>query len=83
LALIALTIAGIVNGFQFVDGLGFISHTVETGITAQQNWFVGETKYCSSFPTPPEFASPDSPAGFALNSVRCDDGPSHQVKIAF
>jgi hypothetical protein len=38
------------NGFGDLDDLGWISHETETTITAQQNWFVGESKFCTSTP---------------------------------
>jgi hypothetical protein len=37
--------------FVYGDSFGFESHMVETTITAQQNWLVGESKFCGTVPT--------------------------------
>ena len=58
-----------------------IPHRTESLITAQGNWFVGESKSCSSVP----FTAPSEgkETGYALSSIACDDGPVRQVKIRF
>ena len=67
------------------DGIvpdGYAQHTVETSISVQQNWFVGETKECSSFPLPEIEASRlGKEWGYVAASINCDDGPMHTVTV--
>ena len=63
---------------------GYAQHSVETSISAQQNWFVGETKECSSFPLrDPEAYRLGEEPGYMTASVHCDDGPVHTVTVSF
>ena len=73
--LIALCVLGfaIFCGYQYLESVGYISHNVETVITAQGNWFVGESKECTS---PIVGANP-------FTYISCDGGPEHKVKIQF
>ncbi len=80
--LVVVTIATFVGlGYNWLDGEGLTSHQEESTITAQGNWLVGESKYCSSFP----LASPieGKKTGYALSYLGCDDGPAHRIKIRF
>jgi hypothetical protein len=67
-----------------VDATGYISHTVQSAITARSNWLVGETKYCVSNPLDPGAASlAERKTGYAFLRVQCDDGPEHNIEIKF
>jgi hypothetical protein len=81
LFLLLLGIGGALNGFDYLDSIGWISHETEAGITAQQTWFVGESKSCTSS----TYVAPlgDKPLGYALDAIECDSGPVHQVNIKF
>jgi hypothetical protein len=63
---------------------GYIRHSVETSISVQDNWIVGETKACKSYPLIPEIAShlnhPTEP-GYAAAPFNCDNGPTHTVTV--
>jgi hypothetical protein len=54
----------------------YIPHTVETSISAQSNWLVGEMKDCYSEPLDPAsaFLLHREP-GYVAESFNCDDGP--------
>jgi hypothetical protein len=62
-------------GYLFLDSFGWVSHEVDSAISAESNWFVGESKECSTFTL--------DKTGFALANVNCDNGPMHSVKIKF
>ena len=70
--ILCVLVAAIYAGYQWLESVGYISHSVETVVTAQGKWFVGETKVCTS-------AIKESPFAY----VSCDDGPEHKVKITF
>jgi hypothetical protein len=63
---------------------GYSRHSVETSISVQDNWIVGETKACKSYPLIPEIArhlnDPKGPS-YAAASFHCDDGPLHTVTV--
>jgi hypothetical protein len=63
------------------DDLGFNSHDAEVMVTAQQNWFVGESKQCASVPMPK--ADDHHRFGYALTDLQCDDGAPHLMKVTF
>lgn len=63
------------GGYQNADSAGWISHHEDSLITAQDNWFVGESKDCTSYPHKPE--------GDATLRVHCDSGPEHHVNVTF
>lgn len=67
-------------GFNQVDKWDPDSHDAESTITAQANWILGESKYCTSLP---EAATDKHEAGYAFEFANCDEGPSHLVKITF
>jgi hypothetical protein len=72
------------GGYQGLDSVGWIPHTQESVIIAQANWFVGESKDCTSFPLDAQSAkSTNKPTGFTVSQVNCDGGPEHGVKITF
>ena len=80
--LVFLVIIGLLAAFSQMDTSGMIPHTQDSSITAQGNWFVGESKECYSYPLIASLAT-GQPYGYALNRVNCDDGPLHNVNIKF
>ena len=68
--------------YQKIDALGWVRHSVDSTITAQTNWLIGESKGCYTYPIlvdPPK----GEKIGYALGQVNCDNGPLHDMKIAF
>jgi hypothetical protein len=69
------------------DGImpdGYMRHSVETSISVDKDWIVGETKECKSYPLIPAIAShlnDPKEAGYAAASFHCDDGPTHMVTV--
>jgi len=60
---------------------GYVPHSVETAISVDEHWIVGETKVCKSYPYIPQSASFFRKGiGYAADSFNCDDGPMHVVK---
>lgn len=84
-----LVMLGIIAGICYwiytgIDSEGWMQHSEESSITAQGNWFVGESKDCISYPLDDKTAQVMSkPPGYALSKIGCDDGPEHSVPIAF
>jgi len=71
-------------GYTALDSAGWISHREDSVITAKENWFVGESKDCTSYPLDPNSAkSVRKPRGYAILRLSCDDGPEHNVPITF
>jgi hypothetical protein len=67
-----------------IDSAGWMQHSEESTITAQGNWFVGESKDCISYPLGPKTAQEmGKPKGYAPSKISCDDGPEHSVQITF
>jgi uncharacterized membrane protein len=63
---------------------GYSRHSVETSISAQENWFVGEIKDCYSSPLISEIANHlnnRKEPGYVASSINCDDGPKHMVTV--
>jgi hypothetical protein len=62
---------------SLLDSYGLMSHEVESTITAEPNWLVGEIKTCYSF----------DPEGVTLGRIDCDTGHSgvsdRRMKITF
>jgi len=80
--LLLLAIAGgVMGGYEYLDKIGLIKHTVETNVTAQGNWFVGESKPCMTRPYTQAFA--EKKRGYAVEYFNCDDGPPHSVSVEF
>lgn len=70
--------------YSGLDSAGWISHTEETVITAQDNWLVGENKACVSIPLDSESARlTNKDFGYAFSKIECDDGPTHDMKVTF
>jgi hypothetical protein len=66
------------------DSFGWIPHRVDSAITAEENWFVGETKECISDSLDEQTAKAwNKPVGSVVEHVNCDDGPEHHVRITF
>ncbi|MDE3149125.1 MAG: hypothetical protein KGL37_06605, partial [Acidobacteriota bacterium] len=67
-----------------IDSSGYISHKVESTITAQSGWMVGESKSCMSIPLDAQIARAVGKApGYALFYVKCDDGPERKIQVTF
>lgn len=83
--LVVALIIGIVGGiYQWVDSIGWIPHTEESVITAKENWFVGESKDCNSYPMDAKVAqTQNKDSGYTLGYINCDGGPEHNVRITF
>ena len=61
---------------------GYAEHTVETSISAQPNWLVGETKECYSAILDPSTAYHlGRESGYVASSIECDDGPHHDMQV--
>lgn len=58
-------------GWSSAASAGWISHRVETTITASSGWMEGESKSCQS----------DANDAFAY--VHCDNGPERRIKVNF
>jgi len=67
-----------------VDASGYISHKVESTITADPNWLVGETRTCiSSILGPQDAKILQKPVGYALWGLGCGSGEWHRITITF
>lgn len=61
---------------------GYSRHSVETWVSVGDDWIVGETKACKSYPLIPVAAHYfREESGNAVGSFLCDDGPKHKVKV--
>lgn len=61
---------------------GYAMHSVETLITVQDNWLIGEAKDCSSSPLSFKVARLiDEEPGYVALGFNCDDGPRHSIKV--
>lgn len=70
--------------YEWLDGQGYVPHTVEATIQAQQNWLVGESKDCASSTLDSNGAARQNKSvGYALAFVLCDGGPNHAMNITF
>ena len=69
------------SGWFWLDSAGLMPHRREAYVTAQSNWFVGESKYCNTFPL--KNAEDSKDVGYAFSRVSCDDGAEHDVRITF
>jgi hypothetical protein len=84
-----LVLLGIIAGICYwaytgIDSVGWMQHSEEAIITAQGNWFVGESKDCISYPLGAKTAQEmGKPKGYALSKISCDDGPEHSVQVTF
>ena len=74
LVVVGLFGALVVGVYQALDRSGWIPHTAECAITARADWFVGESKTCTS--------GVNSLTG-EITGLHCDDGPEHDVKIKY
>jgi hypothetical protein len=69
---------------QEIDSTGYISHKVESTITADPSWINGESRTCISHPLDAQSASElDKPAGYALWGLDCSGGDWHRITITF
>ena len=67
-----------------IDATGYISHKVESTITADSNWLIGESRTCVSNPLDPTSAEElHKPVGYALWGLQCSGGESHRITITF
>lgn len=70
--------------YSTMDEDGEISHTVETSISVQENWLIGESKECTSpvlDAKTAEYIHQES--GYVASFVACDDGSQHAIKVKF
>jgi hypothetical protein len=68
--------------YSVVDSGGYVSHTIETSITAQPAWLVGEVKDCLSGTLDANSARLlGYEPGYVAQSIVCDDGPEHKMKV--
>jgi CHASE2 domain-containing sensor protein len=68
--------------FHWTPLLSYIPHAVESSITVNQDWIVGESKECTSVIIPSVFAnSINKKTGYAVLSFHCDDGPFRDMKV--
>jgi hypothetical protein len=66
------------------DESGYISHSVESTVTARQDWLVGETKECFSPVLDWNTALRiGKKTGNSTTSFHCDDGPEHIINVTF
>lgn len=83
-ALLIVAIVAAVGGYDYLNEHGWISHDKESSITAQANWIPGESKDCASYPLDEQTAtSLHLEAGYVMQNVTCDDGPSHRMSVRF
>jgi hypothetical protein len=70
-------------GFHALSFNGYFPHFVETEISVQPDWIIGETKNCKSYPHIPQSATYFKKGlGYAADSLYCDDKLSmHLVKV--
>lgn len=84
-----LIVLGIIGGglygaYAGLDSVGWLPHREDSIVTAQANWFVGESKECQSFPLDAQAArTMNKAAGYAISQISCDGGPEHSVKVTF
>jgi hypothetical protein len=84
LFLLGIAVAVAYGGYSAIDNIGWISHREDSVITAQANWFVGETKECYSYPLDTQSArATNRTPGDAIYQINCDGGPEHKVNITF
>lgn len=70
--------------YSALDENGQISHSVETSISAKENWLVGESKDCTSpvvNAKTAQFIGQDE--GYVAMFVTCDEGPQHTITVKF
>jgi hypothetical protein len=67
--------------YQWADS-NWIPHHADTMISAEESWFVGESKECVSSPLDTKTAAAvGKDAGYAVDSLTCDSGPYRNVKV--
>jgi hypothetical protein len=79
LVLLAICASLAYGVYEVLDSVGWIAHHEDIVVTAQTDWFVGESKDCVSYPLNEDVARGVS----AIANVRCDEGPEHRVKVTF
>jgi hypothetical protein len=69
---------------QEIDATGYISHKVESTITADSNWMVGESRTCISKPLDSTSARVlQKPVDYALWGLNCGGGDFRKITIKF
>jgi hypothetical protein len=82
LVLLAVLGYGCYWAYTEIDSVGWIRHNEESVITAQANWFVGESKDCVSYALDAKAAQAlNKPTGYVLSKIDCDGGPEHNVPV--
>jgi len=68
--------------YLYASSEGYIPHSVDTSISAQSSWMVGESKACHSYALDATNARlSDRKEGSVIGPIVCDDGPMHMVKV--
>ncbi len=69
---------------QGIDGTGYISHRVESPITADPSWLIGETETCVSRPLDRDNARIlNKPTGYALWGLNCGGSEYRRMPVTF
>ena len=78
-------LAAILYGaYVVLDSLGWVPHRRDSVVTAEANWFVGESKDCMSNPLNALDASNMNKAkGYAISKISRDGGPEHSIQVMF
>jgi hypothetical protein len=74
-----LACLGIGSVYEMIDEHGLIEHSVQSRITAEPSWIVGETKDCTSYPLASAQGNLDQ--GYAVGALDCGGGPQHEMEI--
>ncbi len=70
--------------YSAMDENSQVPHSVETSISAQENWLVGESKECTSPVLDTKTAHYiNQEPGYVASFVSCDNGPQHAIKVTF
>lgn len=79
-----IVVVSVLIGVSSLDSHGLIAHTDEAQVTAEINWFIGESKTCHSTPLDKDAAlAVGKNYGNAVSLFACDSGPTHDVKVTF
>jgi hypothetical protein len=76
---VLLAIVSVGRAYRWLDSYGVLSHRKEASLTASGDWFVGESKTCTSSPS----NGLNGKSADALSFLACDNGPQRQVSVEF
>lgn len=84
LILVGIAVGICYGAYTGIDSVGWMSHREDSVITAESNWFVGESKDCTSYPLDSKTAkATGETTGYAISKINCDGGPEHSVRVTF